>query len=238
MVIELSALGLAIIGVAVSVVPNVMQTLGYLGRKSEYRTLQKSFEDVSSRLTEVLQAELRDPAMTQDRVFSLLDIGDVILPQVQRRVRRRFFFLLSVALGSGAGMWVAAEALADSQAAAVAGGLVLVNWGAAFSGFLNEHLLTKQEREFLTNVGLLQDRFYRDVVTDSVVKFNRRCERLLATDLEAFQREWASLASAFRKSLPPSEEKEVPHDGGEGRGGRAESRLPWGSDSPDDSRRA
>lgn len=201
---EITGLIVAIASFAVSALPGLAQTSGLLRARSRYESLRNSFDDASARLTRLLRDTLRGDVKGDARVLTLLEIGDVILPQVQARIWRRLGFLLAAALVSGSAAWLAAEELPLRAVTVIGAVLIGVNWVIAFVDRLTSRLMSAEERAFIRNLGRLQDRFYRDVVTESLEKFNSRCDALLARDEGVSQSEWSSLLGAFRRSLTPT----------------------------------
>lgn len=145
-----------------------------------------------------------------ERVLSLMEIAEVLLPQVRARFWRRLILLFTVAIVTGG---VAAEA---SRVAGRPGTVLIVlllggaNWTLAFSQLASRYLLTEEEQLFFKNAGLLQDRFYRAVVVESIVKFNRRCEALLRDDARLADVEWTELRTVFARSMEQSVDKLTP----------------------------
>jgi hypothetical protein len=204
-VMELASLLIGLGSFLVSVLPLTWQAIGQLRGQSKYKTLQASFDDVYERLWTLRKS--KDP---WERVLSLLEIGDVLMPQVRARFWRRLTLLLAIGLGSGAAAATAAQAI-QSHRVVLLVSLLLVgaNWAAAFSKLANKHLLTLEEQLFFKNVGLLQDRFYQHCVVDSVFHFNQHCSDLLAEDSKTAAEEWAALRAEFEGSLSATTNKQI-----------------------------
>jgi hypothetical protein len=204
---DIANLLVGLASLVVSVTPLCLQALSHLRRQSKFQTLQDSFDDVSKRLTRMLDGS--QPPW--ERVLSLMEIAEVLLPQVRARFWRRLILLFTVALATAG---VAAEA---SRVAGSPGTVLIVillggaNWMLAFSELASRYLLTKEEQLFFKNAGLLQDRFYRAVVADSLEKFNRRCEDLLRDDARLADVEWTELRTVFARSMQASVGPQLPH---------------------------
>src|SRR4051812_45897641 len=191
---DLANLLVGLASLVVSVAPLCFQAFSHLRRQSKFQTLQNSFGDVSKRLTGMLDKTAASP---WDRILSLMEVADVLLPQVRARFWRRLILLFTIAIITGGAAAEASRVAGKTETVLFVLLLSGANWMLAFTQLASRYLLTEQERLFFKNVGLLQDHFYHAVVEELLLKFNRRCEDVLKKDAALADAEWSEIRTAL-----------------------------------------
>jgi hypothetical protein len=168
---------IGVITLVFTALPAVQQAIIYVRRRSQYEALQKSIETQWKRLS-----DLSDEKDGWNQILVLLEVSDVIMPQVLQRFWRRFALLLAIAIGSAAitGATFTVENGRLTRTDVFDCLLALANWGLPFATFLRTNLFTSDERKFLRNVGRLHDLFYENVIAHVIDKFNEQCDNSLS----------------------------------------------------------
>ena len=162
----------ALIALCLSAGPLLVQAIRFIRGTTKYDLLQSTLEKEKERLLNFYNK--RDDGW--DRIITLLDSGDVIMPHVAARLRRRIGRLTVVALGTAAfvgeefrwGQWTNWRDITSI-------GLVLANWLLPFLSSARTALLDPEEEYFLRNYGILHDIFYEKLVVPLIKEFNARC---------------------------------------------------------------
>jgi hypothetical protein len=170
--VAISSFVVALVGLCLTAVPLLVQAIRFISGTTKYDSLQTTLE--KEKLHLINFASKRDDGW--DRIITLLDSGDLIMPHVAARLRRRIGFLIVVALGTAtfvgkefrSGQWSNWRDIASI-------GLVLANWLLPFLSSARTALLDPEEEYFLRNYGILHDIFYEKLVVPLIKEFNARC---------------------------------------------------------------
>jgi len=192
----------------VAVIPLALDMFRNLRNRSKYASAQEIVETQKKLLEDIYW---KTKSGDWERVIKLLDVGDVMMPFVIERLKRRFILLLAIALPIGGVSAVTFHPQAgvttmnvvDAVLLLANGFFVLFNWQAVTVKFLQEYLFNSEEKEFLENVSLLHDAFYNYSVREAIKVFNRSCkgsDRLKARR-KAQDEEIKKLKAAFQAYL-------------------------------------
>jgi len=199
--------------------PLAGQLLTYARRRSQYEALEKTFETQSMRL-----ATLAEKAKTEtsewNQILQLLEISDVIMPQVIERFWRRFAILVAVAILSAVVYFTPFVENHGMTRQLVIDGLgVLGNLALPYAKFLRTNLFDSEERKFLANVSHLHDLFYDHTVIGVIRTFNERCANIRRVKIQEsklkqdFEELAKTLTSIPALQLPAASKKDATPDG-------------------------
>jgi hypothetical protein len=202
---DFATLVVTVLGFFVSAGPMLVQAIRLARGITKYDLLQKTLEKEKDRLTDLVSY---DPD-GWDRIITLLNSGDMIMPHVVARFWRRFGLLLAVALGTAgfAGKefrWHQWSTRGDVASLVLVAG----NWLLPWLSFLKTDLLDPEEKRFLRNFGILHDMFYKKFVVPLIGQFNARCRDALI-DSEEIEKHNAELQRLLKNFVTEFRERQA-----------------------------
>lgn len=193
---DIATFVVTVLGFLVSAGPMLVQAIRFVKGSTKYDALQATLEKEKKRLTHLASEQ----KIGWERIMSLLDSGDMIMPHVVARFWRRIGLLVAAALGTAAFAgkefhWH--EWRSPGDIATIC--LVLANWILPFASFLKTDVFNEDEKRFLKNFGILHDIFYEAFVFELIVKFNNRCEESITVSdkAESYEGELQGLINKF-----------------------------------------
>jgi hypothetical protein len=197
---------------AVAVIPLVFDLFRNLRNHSKYESLEKT---VSKRDALLKKMYWETRPQDWERVITLLDVSDEMMPLVVERLKRRFtlLFVIAVPIVAISALTLRPQAgFTPTNITDVA--LLLINFSLPFFNFqarpvrlLQEYLFNTDEKAFLKNVSLLRDEFYEHSVRGTIKAFNDACGNVkrLEGSRKVCEFEMQRLKTAFKAYLTPGD---------------------------------